>query len=110
MREIPFLPYQFYVRRWDDLWWSSWLFWSTPSIRRQPEASGYLNCPNARRGWVGLVTETHSLPERLVVRGWPDPVAERLGFPANSVYTEATRSKWIFELSECSPGMGGFGD
>jgi hypothetical protein len=33
--------------------------------------------------------QTSGLPERFVVRPRPDPVAERLGFPVNSMYTEA---------------------
>ncbi len=42
------------------------------------------------------------LPERFVARRWADPVTEKFGFPVNSVYTETTRSKWIFETLEFS--------
>jgi hypothetical protein len=46
------------------------------------------------------------LPDQFYLSRWEDPVVEQLGFPVNSLYTEATRSKWIFELSECSMPVG----
>ena len=36
-----------------------------------------------------MVAEASGLAERFVVRRWPDPVVERLGFPVSSMYTEA---------------------
>lgn len=39
-------------------------------------------------------------PARLAVVAWPDPVTETHGHKPGSPYIEATRSKWIFELSE----------
>jgi len=36
-----------------------------------------------------MVTDSAELPERFVVRRWPDPIVERNGFPVNSMYTEA---------------------
>ena len=35
------------------------------------------------------MTEHPALPQHFVVRRWPDPVSERVGFPVNSPYTEA---------------------
>ena len=50
------------------------------------------------------MAEDYSFPERFVARRWADPLAEKFGFPVNSIYTEATRSKWIFETLEFSAG------
>ncbi len=52
------------------------------------------------------MAEDYSLPERFVARRWADPLTEKFGFPVNSIYTEATRSKCIFELFELSAGSG----
>ena len=50
-------------------------------------------------------------PPTLVVVPWPDPVVEAHGHRPGSPYIHATRSKWIFELSECCvPTGGGDGD
>ncbi len=34
------------------------------------------------------MAEEYSLPERFVARRWADPLAEKFGFPVNSIYTE----------------------
>ena len=34
------------------------------------------------------MAEDYSLPERFVARRWADPLAEKFGFPVNSIYTE----------------------
>jgi hypothetical protein len=46
-------------------------------------------------------------PPALTIVPFPDPVVERLGHRPGSPYIELTRSKRIFELSECSLS-GGF--
>jgi hypothetical protein len=47
-------------------------------------------------------------PTSLTVVAWPDRIAEARGHKPGSPYVETTRSKQIFELSECSSPVGGF--
>jgi hypothetical protein len=48
-------------------------------------------------------------PDHITVIAYRDEVVERLGFGPGHHYIEATRSKGIFELSECSVVGGGSG-
>jgi hypothetical protein len=47
-------------------------------------------------------------PPTLNVVPWPNPMVDAHGHRPGSPYVEATRSKQIFELSECSSPVGGF--
>jgi hypothetical protein len=49
------------------------------------------------------------LPAELTVIAYPDPTVEALGYGPDHPYIEGTRSKGIFELSECSVVGGGSG-